>query len=416
MKNHLALAAAVLLAAAAWGQAAPDTISGRCERYVYMDWYDTCHAFYIDNENDPYSDHFRYTFFDGADFLVYNSDELLAKKFRTHHPLKVGGLVALVYSGPQDDGNLYPGRIRYRNPKLTNESMYLYQEDASSRHGRRLVDTVAWGDNVPRVLKLPTSAVAASSSDSSKFMFCYAYEAYFDSAVTVDSTFYIAGTYRNNTYDGMVFQYKPTIYFDVEGWNMSITCTDCMGGRRLYRIPDRRGASWVPHYRKSLTAGVFLPIRAVELEVVAADEQMGRTRGSGAYGMGMRRTIGAEAEAGFRFVMWNDSVTDNPRIIDLTRDTLFVAHFEPKSGIETDDGEALAFSLTPNPATDRITLHIGRKGSFRMELYDNSGRMLEQRRIDGPTHQLDLHAMPAGHYSIVLYEGERKAVDSFIKK
>lgn len=421
MKKCLFAMAMAIAMLSAEGQVFPppvDTILGRSDRYCYLGWYDDCQAYLVDAETDPYSDYFGYTFFALSDFVAESPDELLVKENQTDRPLMVGGLVALVLSGPQDDGLAGGNRSGYfRSYKQTDESMYLYQQDASAPQQRRLIDSVRWGQEPPRMMKLPKSALTASSTDDTKFMFCYAYEAYFDSAVVVDSTFYIAGTNRNNVLDSTgVFQYKPIVYVDVAGVMMEMICGDCREARPLLRSVDQAGTRWEPHYRRALGVAAFLPIKAVRLEVSVADEDMGQTRGRGWFGAGKQCTIMAEPHEGYRFVGWNDGVADNPRVVELERDTHFVAHFAEVVGIGPEDDGSPAFTLTPNPATDRLSVCIGREGNYRLEVFDKAGRLLEQRPVEGRDARLNVADWPIGHYTVVLYQGDRKSVKSFIKK
>lgn len=410
----------VLLALAASAQDYPspsDTIVGRCERYIYLDWYDDCQTYYADTETDPYSAYFGMVFYSTADYCADSSNELLVKEFRVDSTLKVGGLVALVMSGTNDWGLRGGERVRFLDYKQEEEAMFLYQHDATAQRQRRLVDSVRWGQSVPRLMKLPKNDLTATSADSTKFMYCYAYEAYFDSAVTVDSTFYVAGTSRSNEFDysRMVYLHKPIVYFDVMGRRGVMECADCIDNQSLLRGIVGAGEEWDDHYRRSLRVGVFLPIKAVDLTVVADDARMGSTDGSGSFGMGKQCAISARPAAGYRFERWNDSVTDNPRMVELTQDTLFVAHFVEDVGIGSPDG-GLAFSLTPNPARGHVTVTLGHAEACRMEVYDAAGRLVLQRTVAAGETRLDIAEWAAGHYSVALYADGRKSVKTFVKK
>ena len=196
---------------------------------------------------------------------------------------------------------------------------------------------------------------------------------------------------------------------------MSRLCTSCMEGHLLYRTSDRQNVNWEPHCKKSLASGVFLPIKAVGLTVVADNVQMGSTDGSGSFGMGKQCAISAQPAAGYRFERWNDSVTDNPRMVELTQDTLFVAHFVEDVGVGSPDGD-LAFSLTPNPARGHVTITLGHAEACRMEVYDAAGRLVLQRTVAAGETRLDIAEWAAGHYSVALYADGRKSVKSFVKK
>lgn len=55
----------------------------------------------------------------------------------------------------------------------------------------------------------------------------------------------------------------------------------------------------------------------------------GTCTGDGSYNYLSSRIIQANANYGYHFTHWNDGVTDNPRTISLTQDTVFIAYFAP---------------------------------------------------------------------------------------
>jgi hypothetical protein len=63
------------------------------------------------------------------------------------------------------------------------------------------------------------------------------------------------------------------------------------------------------------------------ITVVSNDTAMGSVTGNGDYGENTIATINATANAGYRFVQWNDGDTSNPRTITVTQDTAFTAVF-----------------------------------------------------------------------------------------
>lgn len=73
----------------------------------------------------------------------------------------------------------------------------------------------------------------------------------------------------------------------------------------------------------------FEPRDTFYVEVGTPNGHMGTVTGGGMYFDGETATLTAVPERGNRFVRWNDSVTDNPRQVYLTGDTVFIAYFEP---------------------------------------------------------------------------------------
>jgi hypothetical protein len=64
------------------------------------------------------------------------------------------------------------------------------------------------------------------------------------------------------------------------------------------------------------------------VSVSVNDEAMGSVTGGGSYLEGTEATLTATANAGYRFVEWNDHNTDNPRNVVVNEDMSFTATFE----------------------------------------------------------------------------------------
>ena len=61
----------------------------------------------------------------------------------------------------------------------------------------------------------------------------------------------------------------------------------------------------------------------------AEDDSMGTVIGGGEYSTGSIVEVAAVAKSGYKFLMWNDGITENPRKMIITQDTTIVAMFEP---------------------------------------------------------------------------------------
>ena len=72
----------------------------------------------------------------------------------------------------------------------------------------------------------------------------------------------------------------------------------------------------------------FDPLPLYSVEVASNGSEHGEVRGGGSYYRGETARIEARPSSGYRFVCWNDSVTDNPRTIVVTQDTAFTALIE----------------------------------------------------------------------------------------
>lgn len=63
------------------------------------------------------------------------------------------------------------------------------------------------------------------------------------------------------------------------------------------------------------------------ITVTANPTAYGTVNGSGEYDNGATVTLSAVPNIGYRFVNWNDGVTDNPRTVTVTGDAVYVANF-----------------------------------------------------------------------------------------
>ena len=91
-------------------------------------------------------------------------------------------------------------------------------------------------------------------------------------------------------------------------------------------------------------------------------------------------------------------------------DQLFLAQIDPDF-LNTTTAidrmpERLAFQLYPNPAQDRFTLALNewQQASGKMEwgLFDLSGKLLKQQRIQAPEMSIDVSDLPKGSYVLIL--------------
>jgi hypothetical protein len=90
--------------------------------------------------------------------------------------------------------------------------------------------------------------------------------------------------------------------------------------------------------------------------------------------------ITAVANAGYRFVQWNDGNTENPRNITVTQDTSFTAMFD--DGVGTTELETSAVAVYPNPATDNIIISLREMITDAVfTLYDMQGKVLIRQKI-----------------------------------
>ena len=133
--------------------------------------------------------------------------------------------------------------------------------------------------------------VEVSSSDTSQGMGFY-------------TAFYPDSTYQTITAE-------PSRGYRFSHWNDSVTDNP----RTIFVTSDT-----------SFTA-YFASLPEYRVDAGSSDEELGRVTGGGPYYEGETARLEARANRGGRFVCWNDSVTDNPRTVVVTGDTVFTANF-----------------------------------------------------------------------------------------
>ena len=87
---------------------------------------------------------------------------------------------------------------------------------------------------------------------------------------------------------------------------------------------------------KTLTA--YFAIEIYNVTVLDADS-LGTVVGSGRYAYNTAISLYACPKNGAEFVQWNDSITENPRLITVVSDTTFTAEFAQKAVVPTPDPE-----------------------------------------------------------------------------
>ena len=106
------------------------------------------------------------------------------------------------------------------------------------------------------------------------------------------------------------------------------------------------------------------------ITVLSDDENMGTVSVGGTYDYGTEISISADAREGYRFVAWNDSVTDNPRTVLVEQDSTFIAYFQIIDGINEND----LSNVTIYSYADQVVV-LNAEGQS-VEIFDMSGRMV----------------------------------------
>ena len=163
----------------------------------------------------------------------------------------------------------------------------------------------------------------------------------------------------------------------------------------------------------------FAPLEEYSVEVYVDDLKHGTVQGSGVYYEQSEVTISAQANEGYHFTHWNDSVTTNPRTIVLTQDTAFTAYFvvgnDSTVGINAAEANTNLFTLSPNPTTKNLQITLHQTGRYTMEIYSAKGVMLKQEAI-GNAATVDVSALVPGTYVVKIYNETTSGIRTFVKQ
>jgi hypothetical protein len=162
---------------------------------------------------------------------------------------------------------------------------------------------------------------------------------------------------------------------------------------------------------------LILDTNHYRLTAMANDTAWGTVSGSGVYEPLEEATVEATPAEGYRFVRWDDGNVENPRVLEVACDTSIVAIFRDindTTGIAGQDDDRLCFSLFPNPVREELFVSTTEEGQWMLELYDASGRRLQQHLFSART-TLDVSTLPAGTYFVRLRDEKRSHIESFVK-
>ncbi len=102
---------------------------------------------------------------------------------------------------------------------------------------------------------------------------------------------------------------------------------------------------------------------SLTVTVTANDATKGNVTGGGTYSNGETATLTATPNSGYRFLRWNDNITDNPRQVVVTQDTSFTAIFDVLTvenyEIRTCTGQTLLFEVENGNHTARVIGYVG---------------------------------------------------------
>jgi len=467
-----------------------DTIYNRYKHYYYTTWYDSCYAAGKDS--------------DYADFLEPNnpcvgnyvsSAVIQGVYHHTNTPLEIIGVVGGLIKTEFTDTTRVP-------------EYFMVFDDVDGEWV--LVDSARWDTAEIKYMALETQNVflehRRDTIDGVVYLVDYhdtvretkymkICEAYFKSPITVNDSFLLGATSFNNVrpddgepgYDCADYIHEPTEYptnffsycvryspiwtyhADYGGWGKGLNMDyngyyyvmfpiikvldtfEIMGSSYDETQGTVEGSGqYIEHSTVVLTAipnegykftmwndsvttnprtiiasqdtaftAYFAPLEQYTVSVESNDPLQGTVSGGGTYYENTSVEIVAQPNEGYKFTMWNDSVTDNPRTIVVSQDTLFTAYFDTigDSTISIVEAEMIEnlFTLSPNPTAKDLQIHLNRSGNYTMVIYTSAGVEIKKQPISEPT-TINCTELTPGTYIIKIYNDECAGVKSFVKQ
>lgn len=343
-KIAILIFAAIAMDATAQFLPPTDTIVGRCDRYYFSEWYDECEQF------GEYCD----IYYELRKILHSSPDmtnpSVLANAHRAYDRMAVKGVAVMVakdlnnsqmWAELPDNYTRQPEWIvmMQGNGRIDTSIVPEVWQHLFPLH-MEAVDSIRWDTAAPLLWRLPL-CIDSLSSDTTGWMECLVYEAYFPEPVMVDTLFYLLGTYRNSTRITInpdspdccieVYTNYPTAYSLVREYqpDPSERCRLCKQNMHVYSgtYPVREGL-WHQMDYQTTYYGPFLPIvDFYTLNATCNDTTMGLVEGAGRYPSQSTATLTATPTVGHIFTQWSDGETANPRSITMTADTSLTAIF-----------------------------------------------------------------------------------------
>ena len=121
-------------------------------------------------------------------------------------------------------------------------------------------------------------------------------------------------------------------------------------------------------------------------------------------------TLTATANEGYRFVIWNDGNTDNPRTVALTSDTAFTAIFALIDESSLLEAEAESISFFPNPTKSEITFS---QAIEKVEVIDLTGKAIFTFTN---AKTINIESLPSGAYYLRLTNNDKAIMRKMIKE
>jgi len=177
---------------------------------------------------------------------------------------------------------------------------------------------------------------------------------------------------RSGTYINNIASYSSSSYGYY--WTGTTSSSTSSYANYLYFTGDASSVSYSNTTRPNGHA-VRLVRHAQRWRVVASPDASthGMVKGGGMVYDGEQITILAKESPCFRFIGWNDGITDNPRTVKVTRDTTIIAQYEEKD--QCDSSKVLTGVFTVSPYR-KVTFA---PGNLQLRVRDSLWRFAENQ-------------------------------------
>jgi hypothetical protein len=306
-----------------------DTIRNRYKHYYYTSWYDSCYnaGNYVQGPWDE----------------LWNSTDIYAHYQYTNEPLEIIGVAVGVRSTEFVDTTRVPEYVLLVDG-VADSMQYVFIDSArwDTATPKLMELNLRWYESVIVLDTIGDVVIGREELDTVEYNY-YAKicEAYFKSPIIVTDSFFLGRTCYNNIlpHDDVPlhptsnhYTHQETVYEGDIGahycnrFSPTIASYNGTHWQRAYRVvgPDDHNNI---HSRYPILFPIIRIKDTFSVQVMSNDEMYGTVHGGGAYLENSSVTITAVPAEGYKFIMWNDSVTTNPRTFTLNKDTVFTAYF-----------------------------------------------------------------------------------------
>lgn len=153
------------------------------------------------------------------------------------------------------------------------------------------------------------------------------------------------------------------------------------------------------------------------VQAATNNDEWGTVNGGGIYVEGEEATLTVTTMPFCVFEGWSDGVWQLPRIVTVTRDTLFTAmlSFDSARAADIDVAGTLHFTVAPNPTTGRLTIQMDESERYEMTLLDINGKALVNATSEVKTAEMDISLLPAGQYFLVVRAKDKYGIKAIVK-